>query len=74
MFSKHSAKHVNYNILWHRSDEDDGSDDPDINCAPSFKPAVKVWAQRSACTEKRAPSYDPRYEVTDELRRVVDDE
>ena len=32
MFSKHSAKHVNYHILWHRSDEDDGSDDPDINC------------------------------------------
>jgi len=42
--------------------------------APSFKPAVKVWAERSTCMEKRAPSYDPRYEVTDELRRVVDDE
>ena len=42
--------------------------------APSFKPAVQVWAERSTCMEKRAPSYDPRYEVTDELRRVVDDE
>jgi len=44
--------------------------------APSFKAAVKVWAERSinTCMEKRAPSYDPRYEVTDELRRVVDDE
>jgi len=72
MFSKHSAKHVNYHILSHRSDEDDGRDDPDFTTATSFKPAVKVRAQRS--TEKRAPSYDPRYEVTDELRRVVDDE
>ena len=42
--------------------------------APSFKPAVQVWAERSTCMETRAPSYDPRYEATDELRRVVDDE